>query len=71
MPYQVHTVLTDNDTHFTGPGSMGSAVPGIRATLASGELFRAHNFKLACAERNVDHRLAKPCHRGPTARSSE
>jgi len=62
VPYQVHTVLTDNGTHFTNPGSKGSAAPEIRAALASGVLFRAHSFELACAQNHIDHRLTKPCH---------
>ena len=27
VPYRIHTVLTDNGTHFTDPRSRGSAVP--------------------------------------------
>ena len=37
VPYRVHTVLTDNGTHFTDPGSRGTAVPEIRAALEAGE----------------------------------
>ena len=62
VPYKVHTVLTDNGTHFTNPGSKNSAAPVIRAALASGELFRAHSFELACAQNHIDQRLTKPCH---------
>src|SRR3712207_531841 len=29
VPYKVHTVLTDNGTHFTTPGNKGSAAPLI------------------------------------------
>jgi transposase InsO family protein len=62
VPYRIHTVLTDNGTHFTDPGAGGSAVPEIRAALAAGELFRAHAFELACARARIDHRLTKPNH---------
>ena len=62
VPYKVHTVLTDNGTHFTNPGSERSAAPDIRAALAAGELFRAHAFELACAKADIDHRLTKPFH---------
>ncbi len=61
VPYHVHTVLTDNGTHFTNPGSKNSAAPVIRAALASGVLFRAHSFELACAQSHINHRLTKPC----------
>ena len=27
VPYKVHTVLTDNGTHFTTPGNTSSAAP--------------------------------------------
>ena len=62
VPYKVHTILTDNGIHFTTPGAGGSAVPLIREAIANGELFRAHSFELACAERGIDHRLTKPKH---------
>ena len=29
VPYTIHTVLTDNGTHFTSPGNTGSAASGI------------------------------------------
>ena len=31
VPYKVHTVLTDNGTHFTTPGDTSSAMPDIKA----------------------------------------
>lgn len=62
VPYRIHTVLTDNGTHFTDPGAGGSAVPEIRAALEAGELFRAHAFELACARAGIEHRLTKPNH---------
>ncbi len=62
VPYKVHTVLTDNGTHFTNPGSKRSAAPDIRAALAAGELFRAHAFEFGCAKADIDHRLTKPFH---------
>jgi hypothetical protein len=33
VPYKVHTVLTDNGTHFTTPGNTSSAAPDIKAAL--------------------------------------
>lgn len=62
VPYAVHTVLTDNGTHFTTPGNKRSAAAEIRAAIKAGEIFRAHAFELACAQLNIDHRLTKPCH---------
>lgn len=62
VPYKIHTVLTDNGTHFTSPGSGGSAVADIKSALERGELFRAHAFEVACARHDIDHRLTKPNH---------
>jgi transposase InsO family protein len=62
VPYKIHTVLTDNGTHFTTPGNKASAAAAIREALARGEVFRAHAFELACAQNDIDHRLTKPNH---------
>ena len=62
VPYKIHTVLTDNGTHFTTPGNNSSAAPDIKLALERGELFRAHAFELACAQNDIDHRLTKPKH---------
>jgi transposase InsO family protein len=60
VPYKVHTVLTDNGTHFTTPGNVSSAAPLIKEAIAAGETFRAHSFEAACARNDVEHRLTKP-----------
>jgi transposase-like protein len=62
VPYKIHTVLTDNGTHFTTPGNVCSAAQEIKEALARGEIFRAHAFELACARNDIDHRLTKPKH---------
>ncbi len=62
VPYKVHTVLTDNGTHFTTPGNSGSAAPDIKAATEAGEPFWAHAFEHACARCDIDHRLTKPKH---------
>ena len=62
VPYTVHTVLTDNGTHFTAPGNVASAASIIRQAIAAGETFRAHSFESACARNDIDHRLTKPRH---------
>ena len=62
VPYTVHTVLTDNGTHFTTPGNVASAASIIKEAIAAGETFRAHSFESACARNDIDHRLTKPRH---------
>jgi hypothetical protein len=62
VPYKIHTVLTDNGTHFTTPGNTSSAAPLIKEAMDRGEIFRAHSFELACAQNDIDHRLTKPRH---------
>ena len=62
VPYKVHTVLTDNGTHFTTPGNVCSAASDIRADLDAGRPVWAHAFELACAQADIDHRLTKPRH---------
>ncbi len=63
VPYKIHTVLTDNGTHFTTPGNESSAAPLIKLALKNHEIFRAHAFELACARNDIEHRLTKPKHR--------
>jgi transposase InsO family protein len=62
VPYKVHTILTDNGTHFTTPGNQRSAAPDIKLALENGEIFRAQPFELACVQNDIDHRLTKPKH---------
>src|SRR3954470_21518581 len=60
VPYRVHTVLTDNGTHFTEPNGNTWTPDEIKAMLARKQLFRARAFELACAQNDVAHRLTKP-----------
>src|SRR5271167_4548383 len=62
VPYKIHTVLTDNGTHFTTPGNTSSAAPDIKAAIDAGEPVWAHAFEYACAQNDIDHRLTKPKH---------
>ncbi len=62
VPYTIHTVLTDNGTHFTSPGNVCSAAAEIRTAMDQGEIFLAHAFEYACAQNHIDHRLTKPRH---------
>jgi transposase InsO family protein len=61
-PYKIHTVLTDNGTHFTTPGAKGSGALDVKVAIERGEMFRAHAFELTCARKGFDHRLTKPNH---------
>ena len=62
VPYKVHTVLTDNGTHFTDPRGEAWNPAEIRQMIERKEPFRAHAFEYACAVANIDHRLTKPKH---------
>lgn len=61
-PTRVHTVLTENGTHFLTPGNVASAASIIKEAIAAGEIFRAHTFDLACDRNDIEHRLTKPRH---------
>ena len=63
VPYKVHTVLTDNGTHFTDTARqyrVGRA--RHQGALIAGEPVWAHAFEYACAQNDIDHRLTKPKH---------
>jgi transposase InsO family protein len=62
VPYKVHTVLTDNGTHFTDPSGDGWTPGEIKEMLARKEPFLCHSFELACAQLDIEHRLTKPRH---------
>jgi transposase InsO family protein len=62
IPYKVHTVLTDNGTHFTEPAGDAWSPAEIRDMIANGKPFLAHAFEYACALNDIDHRLTKPKH---------
>ena len=70
VPDRIHTILTDNDTHFTDPRDPGSVAAEIREAIAAGELFRAHAFDYACAQLDIEHRLTNQSIPGPMVRSS-
>src|SRR4028119_897544 len=57
VPYKIHTVLTDNGTHFTEPTGDGWTPEDIRAMRAEKVPFRCHSSELACADLGVEHRL--------------
>jgi transposase InsO family protein len=62
VPYKIHTVLTDNGTHFTDPSGDGWTPEDIKAMRAQKVLFRCHAFEAACADLDIEHRLTKPRH---------
>ena len=62
VPYRIHTVLTDNGTHFTDPRGESWTAADVKRLLAEKARFRCHAFVLACAQNDIDHRLTKPNH---------
>lgn len=62
VPYKIHTVLTDNGTHFTDPTGDGWTAKEINAMRKDNVPFRCHSFELACADLYIEHRLTKPRH---------
>ena len=62
VPYKVHTVLTDNGTHFTDPTGDGWTPENIKEMRTQKLSFRCHAFESACADLNIEHRLTKPRH---------
>ena len=62
VPYKIHTVLTDNGTHFTDPRGETWSPAEIKQMIERKEPFRAHAFEYACALADIDHRLTKPKH---------
>jgi transposase-like protein len=50
VPYKVHTVLTDNGTHFTDPTGDGWTPEDIKRMRAQKLPFLCHSFELACAD---------------------
>jgi len=62
VPYKIHTVLTDNGTHFTEPSGNAWTPTEIKAMRAEKVFFRCHSFEAACADLDIEHRLTKPRH---------
>ena len=61
MPYKVHTVLTDNGTHFTTPGNTFSS-PADQRGHGARRALPGPCLRVACAQNDIDHRLTKPRH---------
>lgn len=62
VPYKIHTVLTDNGTHFTDPTGDGWTPDDIKIMRRDNVPFRCHSFEMACADLDIEHRLTKPRH---------
>ena len=62
VPYKIHTVLTDNGTHFTEPSGNAWTPTEIKAMRAEKVFFRCHSFEAAGADLDIEHRLTKPRH---------
>jgi transposase InsO family protein len=62
VPYRIHTVLTDNGTHFADPSGDGWTPQDIKHMRAQKLPFRCHAFEAACADLDIEHRLTKPHH---------
>ncbi len=62
VPYTIHTVLTDNGTHFTEPAGNAWTPAEIKAMRADKVPLRCHSFEAACADLDIEHRLTKPRH---------
>ena len=62
VPYRIHTVLTDNGTHFTDPTGDGWTPEDIKEMREQKLPFRCHAFEAACADLDIEHRLTKPRH---------
>ncbi|WP_247997800.1 IS481 family transposase [Brucella tritici] len=62
VPYKIHTVLTDNGTHFTDPTGDGWTPKDIKIMRRDNVPFRCHSFEMACADLDIKHRLTKPRH---------
>ncbi len=65
VPYSIHTVLTDNGTHFTDPSGDGWTPQDIKVMRERKIPFRCHAFEAACADLGIEHRLTKPNHPPP------
>jgi len=66
VPYTIHTVLTDNGTHFADTTPESAWVENRSVSQeqqrTSDLLFRVHAFAWACEQNSIEHRRTKPKH---------
>lgn len=61
VPYTIHTVLTDNGTHFVD-NTPEPALTEEEIETTPPLLFRVHAFAYACEQNSIEHRRTKPKH---------
>ncbi len=62
IPYNVHTILTDNGVQFTDTRGQYRTTKEIQHCMANKELFLCTTFELICAKEDIDYRRTKPAH---------
>lgn len=61
VPYTIHTVLTDNGTHFVD-NTPEPALTEEEIETVPPLFFRVHAFAYACEQNSIEHRRTKPKH---------
>ncbi len=61
VPYTIHTVLTDNGTHFVD-NTPEPALTEEESETVPPLFFRVHAFAYACEQNSIEHRRTKPKH---------
>ena len=61
VPYTIHTVLTDNGTHFVD-NTPEPVLTQEEIAAAPPLFFRVHAFAYACEQHSIEHRRTKPKH---------
>ena len=61
VPYTIHTVLTDNGTHFVD-NTPEPVAEQVQTEQGPPVFFRVHAFAYACEQNSIEHRLTRPKH---------
>ena len=62
VPYKIHTVLTDNGTHFTEPSGNAWTPTEIKAAMRAEKVFFGPLLRGGLRRLDIEHRLTKPRH---------
>ena len=62
VPYKIHTVLTDNGTHFVDNTPAPAAIRQPEPQAEGSLIYRRHAFEYACEQLAIEHRLTRPNH---------
>jgi transposase InsO family protein len=62
VPYEIHTVLTDNGTQFTELAHFRRGADQQQEAQHPEGLYLIHAFDYACEQHGIEHRLTKPGH---------